>query len=65
MTEKTNVQRLIDGGAVMSADDLSAEHQRILNSFTEDEIKAIIKLKKEVIGVPLKSDPDGTGGAML
>ena len=65
MTGKTNVEILIEKGAVASADDLSAEHQKILNSYTEEEIKAIIRLKNEIIGVPLKSDADGTGGAML
>lgn len=66
MPEQTNVERLLAGRAIQNVDDLDAEHQRILNEdFTKEEIDAIIKLGRELVGVTFSSNPDATGGAML
>lgn len=55
----TNVEKLVQAGAVKSADHISAEHQKILNSdFTAEEIDALIKLKDRITGIPFASDPD-------
>lgn len=61
----TNVERLVEEGVIESADHLSPDHTTELNSFTSEEIDGIIKLKMNIIGQPLSSFPDKTGGAFL
>lgn len=61
----SNVERLKDAGAIGSVDDLSEEHQRILNEeFTPEEVDAIIKLKNKIVQMSFTSDASG-GGAMF
>ena len=62
---ETNIDRLVAEKAINSADDIKPEHREILNTFTEEEINAVIKLQQKIIGAPLSSDPGSTGGAIL
>ena len=62
---ETNIDKLIAAGAINSASDIAPEHREILNAFTDEEINAVIKLQRDIIGVPLASNPGSTGGAVL
>ena len=66
-----NLDRLIEAGAVSDVSGISDMHKRILNEdFSEEEIKAIIKLNGKIAGVPFGSEAsaggeDSTGMAAL
>lgn len=61
---KSNVDRLLEAGAINKIEDVKPEHRDILNGFTPEEIDGIIKLKQRIIEQPLASD-SSTGGAIL
>lgn len=57
---ETNLDKLIDEGAVLDESHISDAHKKILNEdFTDEEIKAIIKLKNKVTGTAFASNPGG------
>lgn len=67
---ETNLDKLIDDGAVQDESHISEAHKKILNEdFTAEEIQAIIKLKNKVTGTAFASNPgedgDTTGMAAL
>lgn len=58
----TNLEQLVEAGAVTDTGQISEEHKRILNEdFTAEEINAIIKLKDKITGIPFASDPSAGG----
>lgn len=51
MAQKTNLEILIENGAVDDPADISEAHAKMLNTdFTREEITAIVKLKSKVSG---------------
>ena len=63
MAESSNLDRLVNAGAVQDASHISDDHKRILNEeFSKEEIDAIIKLKDKITGMPFSSDGDEDGG---
>jgi hypothetical protein len=55
---ETNLDRLIEAGAVLDENHISAAHKDALNKdFTKEEIDAIIKMKNQITGKAFASDP--------
>ena len=55
---QSNFETLMEAGAIANPNDVSEEHKKIINNdFTPDEIRALIKLKDKITGLPFASDP--------
>jgi len=61
MPEMSNLETLLEAGAIADLSHISDEHKNIINTrFTAEEIQALIKLKNEITGLTFASDP-GSG----